>query len=357
MSTLRPILLLPILAGCAPADPGEPASSFDPALAARLQAALDDGRDAIGAPGAVLAVVHPEEGLWIGTSGTSDLERPVAPDDLFRIGSITKIYVGVVLVQLAGEGRLELEDPVAWHVPWAPHGERITVHQLLTHTSGLPDHVSDLAFLSDLERPWTAEEMVALVADQPLRFAPGSAYAYTNAGYVLLGEVIAAVTGRPWGEAVVERILEPLGLTRTFVPSVTPSPETVRGYLGVGPDPLDVTDRMHPVNPHAAGEIVASAADVARFGRALFVDGVLLDEADLDRLLTPPTLGDGPSSYALGVALTARGDDVLVGHSGSTMGFQSRLHVLDRMVASTQVNDFYGEADEIDGRAWDVLVP
>jgi D-alanyl-D-alanine carboxypeptidase len=191
---------------------------------------------AAGAPGAA-ARVRDEQGVTQAASGVADLRsgRRMQPGLNYRVGSVTKPFVTTVVLQLVAEGRLSLQDTVERWLPGIlPYGEQVTVRQLLNHTGGVPDY--EALVLPQLYeskrgrfRSWTPQELVALVADQPPDFPPGTAWRYSNTGYVLAGLVVEAATGRKLGKKLARRIFRPLGLRDTFFQS------TPQGFLGQGP--------------------------------------------------------------------------------------------------------------------------
>ncbi len=188
---------------------------------------------------------------WYGTAGVSDIRSGRAPyrDDRFRAGSVTKAFVATVVLQLWARHRVDLDAPIGRYLRdlLPSSSARITVAQLLNHTSGLPDHQG----LPDLSTPeavlrhrgdrWTPQELVRTVTHSPLKFPPGTKQEYRGINYVLLALLIEELTGQPYGEAIKSRILRPLGLTRTLLPGDDPhlhGPQ-VRGYLRM-------TDRVAP---------------------------------------------------------------------------------------------------------------
>ena len=156
--------------------------------------------------------------------------RPVPVHGRFRVGSITKTFVATVVLQLVGEGRLRLDDPVERWLPGVvPDGHRITVRQLLNHTSGFYDYLHTLPmppaqeFLDNRWRTWTAAELVQRAVAHPPTFEPpGSAYAYSNTNYLLLGQIVEKVTGRSYGKEIERRIIRPLRLPGTSMPGTSP---------------------------------------------------------------------------------------------------------------------------------------
>ena len=215
-----------------------------------LQERLDDVV-AAGAVGA-LAVVRDGHRGWRGNSGVAELgtTRAVPVHGRFRIGSITKTFVATVVLQLVGEGRLRLDDPVEKWLPGVvPDGDRITVRQLLNHTSGLYDYRLTLPlppsqeFLDNRWRTWTAAEQIERAVAHPPTFEPpGSAFAYSNTNYLVLGQIIEKVTGRSYGKEIERRIIRPLRLHRTSVPGTSP---WIRGPHPHGYAPVE-RRRRHP---------------------------------------------------------------------------------------------------------------
>ena len=213
------------------AAPAAATAAPEEADRAGLQRRLDDVV-AAGAVGA-LAEVRDEHGVWRGTSGVAELgtTRAVPVRGRFRVGSITKTFVATVVLQLVDEGRLRLDDPVETWLPGVvPDGHRITVRHLLNHTSGLYDvraHAADAAGARSSSttgggpgpRPsWFARA----VANPPTFEPPGSAYAYSSTGYLLLGQIVEEVTGRSYGKEIEHRIIRPLRLHGTSLPGTSP---------------------------------------------------------------------------------------------------------------------------------------
>ncbi|MCP3139089.1 serine hydrolase domain-containing protein [Pyxidicoccus xibeiensis] len=263
--------------------------------------------------GAMVRVSGPAS-HWLGTSGVADIrtQAPVPADGRFRVGSITKVFTATVVLQLAAERRVDLDRPVQHYLPGLlPAGvyEPITVRQLLNFTHGLPGvpvPQKDYEWFKENRfRHFTPLELVSLAVAQGPRFRPGEAQEYGNIGYLFLGLLIEKVTGRPYGQAVQERILRPLHLRDTFVPgrdTVLPGPHA-RGYelVPVGEEGcptgaipyetgclVDVTDASQSV-PWAAGEMISTSADLDRFLVALF-QGRLLPRAQLEEMFTVPDL-------------------------------------------------------------------
>jgi D-alanyl-D-alanine carboxypeptidase len=305
---------------------------------AGLPQMVERWRERAGVPAVTLAVDAPGRPLILTAAGTGlrDGGPPITVDAQFRVASITKLFVATVVLQLAQEGRLRLDDTLEQYVPSFPGGDRITLRHLLNHTSGVPDfeladHFGE-GLLADRQRRWRTDEILALVANARPDFAPGTRYRYSNTGYVLLGEVIGALTGSTWAAEVRRRIINPLHLQHTHIAGAEPVPGGVLpGYFDTdndGDEENIETGRPWPSLETAegsAGAIVSTAGDLAVFGGALF----------RGRLLSPQSLRDmlaeGPhhprnSNYGLGVEISRPDYRTTVwGHGGALPGFRSTL--------------------------------
>ncbi|WP_433175090.1 serine hydrolase domain-containing protein [Actinoallomurus sp. CA-150999] len=253
-----------------------------------------DAITALGVTGVQARLTGPDGRNLTVTSGVSDLtsRRPVSPNGYFRIASVTKTFVATVIMQLAGEGRLSLDDTVERWLPGVVSGSgndgrAITIRQLLQHTSGLHDDYPDYTSAEDFYRHrydvYTPEQIVARAMRHRPDFRPGKRWNYDNTGYVLLGMITQRVTGHPWHQEVRDRIVRLLGLAHTFWPGTSPTLPRPHAdsYQRFKPgEPLvDVTEQ---VGPFAGGEagLVSTTADLNRFFRAL-LGGRLLPPAQL----------------------------------------------------------------------------
>ncbi|MEO3843255.1 MULTISPECIES: serine hydrolase [unclassified Streptomyces] len=322
--------VLAVVAGSAAAPPRD---GDEPPGAAELRKRLDG----LVAEGAVGGLVEVRDGrrVWRVTGGVAerDTTRAVPARGRFRIGSITKTFVATVVLQLAGEGRLRLDDPVEDWLPGAvPDGRRITVRHLLGHTSGLYDYKRTLtvppdpAFLDYRSRTWTPEEQIRrAVAHPPTSTPPGTAYAYSNTGYLLLGRIIEEATGRPYAEEIGRRILRPLRLHATSLPGTYPRIRGahMRGYVPVGrAGGIQLADftEMNPSLFGASGEMISTAGDLDRFLAAL-LGGRLLPDHLLAEMRTPSS---GDRTYGLGLAWQETSCGVTVyGNDGDALAYQS----------------------------------
>jgi len=340
--------------GSAAATPA-PVEGDRPALQKRL-----DDVVAVGAVGA-LAEVRDGRDLWRGASGVAVVgtTRAVPVRGRFRVGSITKTFVATVVLQLVAEGRLRLEDPVERWLPGVvPGGDRITVRQLLNHTSGLYDYLHTLPFPPAPEffdnrwRTWTAAEQIQSALAHPPTFEPpGSAFAYSNTNYLLLGQVIERVTGRPYADEIERRVIRPLRLHGTRLPGTSPrirGPHP-HGYVPAERDGeprlLDYTE-FNPSVMGAGGEMISTTRDLNRFFAAL-LGGRLLPSDLLEEMRTPGVEG---GRYGLGLAWRDTACGVRVyGNDGDALAYETwSFSTQDphRQATVAITRDFAGDPDD-----------
>jgi D-alanyl-D-alanine carboxypeptidase len=342
-----------------PAAPGPSGSEPAPEAAQWTFGGVDD--DAIralfaekaeqhGVPGAVLLLRTPE-GEVTETYGVREFggEDPVTLDDHIRVGSNTKTMTGTVILQLAQEGALSLDDPVSEYRTDIPNGENITIAQLLAMRSGLANYTEtyelNLGLDEDPQREWDPEELLAMGIALPPDFPPGEGYHYSNTNTVLLGLIAEQLEGMPLEDILAERIFEPLGLDETALPALDsndlPQPYA-RGYMytdnvltlgssKLPPDlraqiaegtlePNDQTEQ-NPSWAWAAGAVISTAGDLADWVEAL-VDGDVLDaEMQQTRMESLGPTSDEPDAARYGYALAEMGP--FLGHTGELPGYNS----------------------------------
>jgi D-alanyl-D-alanine carboxypeptidase len=298
-----------------------------------------------GVPG-VTATARDAHGTWSVTAGVGNLRTgaPRSADDRYRVGSITKTFVATVLLQLEAEGRLSLDDKVEKWLPGVVHGHgndgrRITVRQLLNHTSGIYNYTADEDFVRtyfakdgffrhryDHKSP---EDLVAIAMAHEPDFAPGTSWNYSNTNYTLAAMVIRSVTGRSYAAEIRHRILTPLKLTATSVPGsrVTVPQPSSRAYSKLaesttGPT-YDVTE-LNPELAYGSGEMISNSADLNRFYTALLRGGLLPAE-QLKEMKTTVKVDAVPGArYGLGLIDRKLSCGVHVwGHDGGIHGSTS----------------------------------
>ncbi|MEU5880852.1 serine hydrolase domain-containing protein [Spirillospora sp. NPDC047279] len=279
-----------------------------------------------GQPGVIILSRRGNEVTRAG-AGVADKATGQAMDPRlrFRIASVTKTFTGTVVLQLVAERRVSLDDTVAEWLPGAVtrnghDGRRITVRQLLAHTSGLDDYTRDPRVMTDPRREWTPQELVGIAQETP----PVARGTYSNTGYVLLGMLIEKATGRSVESEFQRRIIRPLGLRHTSLPASGdrsfPGPY-VHGYWG---DYGDVSTEISMSSAWTSGGLISTVDDVARFHRALYT-GRLLPRHLQRELKTTAKVSDGDvvQDYGLGVVRTRFSCGEAWGHDGGFPGYRT----------------------------------
>ena len=266
--------------------------------------------------------------VWYGAAGAADLDAGTPPtaDTQYRAGSITKTFTAVLVMQLRDAGALDLDDPVAKHLPDAPHGEP-TVRRLLSHLSGLQREPVGEVWES-LVVP-AREELFANLARASFVSPPHRRWHYSNLAYAVLGELVARLAGGSWEEVLADRLLRPLGLART---TQAPEEPYARGYLvepyadRVSPEPVLETRGVA-----SAAQLWTTPADLARWGAFLLApDPAVLAPATLDEMAELQVMADVHAwtvGWGLGLMLFRRPDRVLAGHTGGMPGHNAALAV------------------------------
>lgn len=315
----------------------EPGSSHPPAPAAPIHPSIDQvclqeqltpfvesigagWPEAYGATGTVL-VSAAGRALYAQGFGTRDDQGGAnGAHTSFRVGSITKGFTAVAILQLAEAGLLAPEDTIGAHLPEYPlPGAAVTLHQLLSHTGGLPSYTDDAVLMARRDQPISPEQLLATFWEQPLQFEPGTQYRYSNSGYAVLGAVIERVTGQTYAEYLQQAVFAPAGLERTLVGDADELADRALGYSA------DYLGRLAPASAidlsfaYAAGAIRSTALDLARWHSTLSSDQ-LLDGQSRQRMTTPVLDG-----YAYGWAIQEHEGLQVVRHSGGIDGFGSDL--------------------------------
>ncbi|WP_420685899.1 serine hydrolase domain-containing protein [Bacillus cereus] len=287
----------------------------------------------LGYPG-ILAKTSEGGKTWSYAAGVADLstKKPMKTDFRFRIGSVTKTFTATVVLQLAGENRLNLDDSIEKWLPGVIQGngyddKQITIRQLLNHTSGIANYTRSKDFnMMDTKKFYTAEELVKMGISMPPDFAPGKSWSYSNTGYALLGILIEKVTGNSYAEEIENRIIEPLELSNTFLPgnsSVIPGTKHARGYIQLdgASESKDVT-YYNPSMGSSAGDMISTADDLNKFFSYL-LGGKLLKEQQLKQMLTTvPTGTDELGDSGLGIFKMKLSNGVSIWwHGGTIPGF------------------------------------
>lgn len=290
------------------------------------------------APGAVVLVARGDEVLYRGARGMASIELgvPLATDQVFRIGSVTKQFAAATVMKLIDQGKLKLDDPLSKFVPDYPNGDAITVLQLLNHTSGVKSYTGIPGVMAGpIRQDLSTAALIDSFKNQPVDFAPGTAWAYNNSGYVLVGAVIESVTGQPWYLGIQQELLAPAGLSKTqFGGDNLLIPGMARGY-GAEQGKVIPAPYLSMTQPHAAGALVSTVDDLFRWNRALH-GGKLLSKSSYQQMITP-TGAAKEAEYGFGIGPgTVRGQAQL-SHGGGIFGFTSHLLYLPKEEISVAV--------------------
>lgn len=308
----------------------EPLTAQTPAnaeLRARIDAIVTAAMGPTGAPGISIAVVRGSDTIALKGYGHADVENDVRVTDrsVFRIGSVTKQFTSAAVMRLVEEGRVRLDARLSEYLPgYAGPGRRVTIHQLLNHTSGIPSYTGlGERFWTRSRLDLTDDQMLELFAGDSLEFEPGSRWAYNNSGYYLLGMLIEKVTGESYAEHLNRTQFGPLGLSQTLYCDEAPIvPHRAEGYdlddgRIVNAAPLSM--RL----PGAAGALCSTPRDLVRWTRAL-AGGHVVSADSYGRMTTPTSLTTGDMrDYGYGLIFGRVGDHEFVGHGGGINGFNS----------------------------------
>lgn len=239
------------------------------------------------------------------------------PDTIYQIGSLTKAFTAAAILQLKDSGKLNIDDPVQTYKKDYPN-DKVTLYQLLTHTSGIPDYTGFTDFITTMDIPVSVDGLVAEFMDKPLEFEPGSQFAYSNSGYVLLGAIIEKVSGESYGDYLKEHIFKPLGMERTgYLDKSNFSSDVAVGYRNIDDelvqaDPIDVTVA------YAAGGVYSTVEDLYKWIQGLET-GKIISDASWEAMRTPIL-----AKYAMGWGILDQKRTIYT-HNGAINGFSSMI--------------------------------
>lgn len=310
------------LPSTATSPPPSLASLSAQTMAAQADQYLSDLATEAGFSGAVLMARNGEI-LLSGGYGEADRDRHLlnTPQTKFRLGSLTKQFTAMAILILQERGALTVQDPICIHLADCPaRWQAITIHQLLTHTSGIPDFARLPGFSATMGLPSSPAETIARFRDQPLEFLPGEKFRYSNSGYILLGAIIEQASGSTYESFIQDHIFAPLQM-------VSSGYDHSAGDLAVGyRDGLGEAEFIDMSGPFAAGGLYSTVADLYRWDQALYTDQ-LISQALLDEMFTPfvPIFNGGGFGPGYGWFIGKDGDRPMASHAGGINGFLSRI--------------------------------
>lgn len=278
-----------------------------------------------GLPGVSVTVLNEGNETFSAARGNRIVGQnnsPLMPSNSFRIASATKSMVSAIVLKLAEQGKLSLDDPLNKHISNPMfNASSITIRQLLSHTAGIYDHLNANSFWShpanNSSKVWTLDELIALGNAAGPLFAPGTKYAYSNTGFVVLGKIIEQVSGKPIAQAFKDLLFDPIGMPSAFYDNSNTVPFPIND--------LATNSRAYEYSPTAAGPsgaVVSNTIDLAKFGRAVY-GAQFLSNASVASMITNYGQPLGGQNYGLGTRLWNLNGILHHGHTGALMDYRS----------------------------------
>ena len=277
-----------------------------------------------GETGCAVLVAKNGQVIYRKAFGMADLELdvPMKPEMVFRIGSITKQFTAIAILQLMEQGKLSLQDEITKYIPDYPmHGHSITIEHLLTHTSGIKSYTNVPELEKFVRTDMKPEEVIEFIKTKPMEFAPGTKYNYNNSGYFMLGYIIEKITGKTYQEYIQENFFTPLGMTSSCYGNDTKIIKNRASGYQPGDSGAVNADFMSMLLPYAAGSIMSTVDDLYKWNRAVH-SYKLVKKETLDMAHTPYKLSDGKSTgYGYGWALSQLQGSPSIEHGGGIFGY------------------------------------
>jgi CubicO group peptidase (beta-lactamase class C family) len=275
-------------------------------------------------PGATALVARKGQIIYKKAFGMADLELniPMKADNVFRIGSLTKQFTAVAILQLMEQGKLDLHDEITKFIPDYPtQGSKVTIEHLLTHTSGIQNYTALEDYEAQMMLDLKPTEMIDRFKNKPLRFVPGARWNYSNSNYFLLGYIIEIITGKPYSEYLEEQLLKPAAMTRSLYASDI---KLVNGRVGAYSKCDTGYENAKPISmtqPYAAGSILSTVEDLFKWQQAI-ISYKLIKKESLEKAFTNYKLADGKeSNYGFGWRFGSIYDSPSIWHGGGINGF------------------------------------
>lgn len=351
VADILPMAGTPAVAASAPAD-------LTPEIAAGVKRAeefLDDAYQR-GLFNGVALIAQDGKIIWSTAKGMADRaqEIPNTLQTIYRINEVTLQFTAAAMLLLEQEGKLSLDDPICAYLDNCPDAwQPITIHHLLSHTSGIPDYF-DVAYVDarKLAREGAAPEaFVALFRNRPLQFAPGTQRVWGHSAFILAGQIIERATGQPYGEYIEQRILEPLGMTHSGYGDSPPG--SALGYVSANSE-TPVTLALEPSSLYASAGLYSTAEDLFRWYEGLY-NGQLLNETQLQKMLTAHATFNSNMGSGYGIVVGETLGHRWAGNGGGRDGYQAVItRYLDDQVTilliGNQDMDIFGLTDEVEKR-------
>ncbi len=327
--------------------------NIDPAIKACVDRIAAQVLEQSGVPSASVALVQHGKLVYTHAYGKARLEPALAatPEMRYSIGSISKQFTAAAILLLQEDGKLSLDDAVGKYIPGLTEGDKVTIRQILSHTSGYQDYWPEDYVMTPMLKPETAQQILDTWAKKPLDFEPGTKWQYSNTNFVIAGRIVETITGAPLMDLLVSRIFRPLGMK-----SVWNSDEAkltsvdATAYYRHALGPLRVAPKEGRGWMFAAGELAMTAHDLALWDESLIAQTVLKPES-YKQMFTEVKLKDGKGThYGLGVFVQDRNGHRSIEHGGEVSGFVSDNEVLvdDGIAVAVLTNqDAVGAASSI----------
>ena len=336
--------------------------TIDPDLKARVDRIAAQVLEQTGVPSASVAVVQHGKLAYTHAYGLARLDprTPATPEMRYSIGSISKQFTAAAILLLQEQGKLSLDDTVGKYIPGLTEGDKVTIRQILSHTSGYQDYWPEDYLMTPMRKPESAQQIIDTWAKTPLDFEPGTQWQYSNTNFVIAGRIVETITGAPLMDLLTTRIFRPLGMqsvwnsdeTKLTTADATPY---IRNALG----PLRVAPKEGRGWMFAAGELAMTAHDLALWDESLIAQSILKPES-YKQMFTEVKLEDGKGThYGLGVEVMDRNGHRSIEHSGEVSGFVSDNQVLvdDGVAVAVLTNqDAVGAASIISNLASPVVL-
>lgn len=278
-------------------------------------------------PGMAILIAKNGKAIYRRAIGKANMEHNInlKPEHVFRIGSITKQFTAVSIMQLIEQGKLSADDEITKFIPDYPtHGNRITISHLIHHTSGIQSYTGMAGWDDETrKKDFTVSALIDYFKNEPMNFFPGEEWRYNNSGYILLGYIIEKVSGMTYEEYLQKNIFEPLGMKHSYYDVArTIIPNRAQGYA-MRDEGVINAPYLSMTQPYAAGSILSTVDDMLIWNNAL-MSGKVISKASLEKALIPATLNNGKkTNYAYGLIIGDLDGSKTIEHSGGINGFLS----------------------------------
>lgn len=277
-------------------------------------------------PGICVLVARDGKVVFQGALGLADTAsgRKLDANSKFRIGSVTKQFTAAAILKMVEEGKISVDDTLEKYLPDFPRGEDVTIHQLLTHTSGIPSYTDDPEFYRTVTEPTTEAELIKTFAGKPFVFEPGEQFRYNNSGYFLLGHLVGKISGKPLGEYLSETFFKPLKMNDTGMHRADLDLENEAIGHSVQGDKAELALDWAMSRAGGAGAMYSTVGDLMKWNEALF-NGKVLKEETLKKAFTAVEESTANMRYGYGWMIGRQRGLSMISHGGGLNGFQSNL--------------------------------